>query len=197
MWQEHSAGSSGAAATNAECAFGEAVLVCMRRICGWRVPPNWSQRQWHEEIEGHALAAACEAQTVYDPARGVPFGAFIYQRVMARVLTRYRQEWSYARRCVCELGAEGGECPECTAPAQPELGDLEEAVASLSAPQRWLVDQIFWRERTESAVAAVLGLSQRAVSKRKQAVLGVLRHWLEDRENHCKVAVLKRGVRGN
>lgn len=131
MWDEQPAGPAGAIAADADCAFGEAVVVCLRRISGWRVPPNWALFQWREEIEGHALAAACAAQAAYDPRRCVPFGAFVYRRVMARVLTRYRQEWGYARRCVCELGTEGGECPECVAPSPLDHRDLDEAVAAL------------------------------------------------------------------
>ena len=186
MRQAFSAGPTAAVTADAECAFGEAVGVCLRRIRAWRAPPNWSLFQWREEIEGHALAAACDAQKAYDPTRCVPLGAFIYRRVMARVLTRYRQEWSYAQRCVCELGGEDGECAQCAAPAVADHADLEAALASLSTAQRWLVEQLFWQERTESALAAVLGLSQRAVSKRKQVLLGVLRRWLEDRAAAAK-----------
>lgn len=181
MWQADSADSTEAAAQGSELAFSEAVAACASRSRSWRVPPNWAPAQWHEEIEGHALAAACDARAIYDPSRGVPLGAFIYQRVMARVLTRYRQEWSFARRCVCEPGSDGDTCDVCAAPDVADHCDLEETVASLTSPQRWLVQEIFWRERTESAVASDLGLSQRAVSKRKQAVLIALRRWLADR----------------
>ena len=195
MWQAASPYYFETAAPGAELAFREAMAACLRRIRAWRVPPNWALPQWHEEIEGHALAAACDAQAAYDPARGVPFGAFVYQHVMARVLTRYRQEWSYARRCVCQVESKGDVCPDCAAPGVPDHCDLDEAVASLSVAQRWLLEQLFWRERTESAVGSVLGLSQRAVSKRKQVVLATLRHWLDDQKN--ELPVLKRTGRGN
>jgi hypothetical protein len=182
MWQEHTTWPSDPVAADMECTLGEAVLICMRRIRGWRTPANWTFLQWREEIECHALAAARVAQAAYDPGRGVPFGAFVYRRVMARVLTRYRQEWRYSGHCGRELGMEPETCAECAGPSTPEHCDLDEAMASLNAGQRWLLEQIFWREHTESSVAAVLGLSQRAVSKRKQKVLGVLRRCLGDRK---------------
>ena len=186
----------GADSPDAGHAFGAVVEDCLRRIRRWRVPPNWAVPQWREEIEAHAVAAACDAVAIYDPARGVPVGTFVHGRVMARALTRYRQEWGYARRVACNLGDGGEEVFERAAPSRLDHLDLDEAVAGLSTTQRWLLDQIFWRERTESTVASVLGLSQRAVSKRKQAVLRVLRRRLEDREND-KIAVLNGGTRGN
>ena len=80
---------------------GQLTLVlerCFSRICCWRTPPNWSNREWIEEIKAHAIAASCRAICEYDATRGVPLEAFVYQRVIARVLTRHRQEWNYALR---------------------------------------------------------------------------------------------------
>ena len=191
-----SANGLGAASPDAGLAFAAAVKNCLQRVRSWQVPPNWALSQWFEEIEAHALAAACDAEAAYDPARSVPFGAFIYSRVMARVLTHYRQEWSYARRVVGNLAEGGEEVFGCAAPSQLDHRDLDEAVDALSTAQRWLLEQIFWRESTESSVASVLGLSQRAVSKRKQAVLRLLRRSLEDRKKN-EIAVLNGGPRGN
>ena len=69
----------------------------LRQIYNWRVPPNWSRRDWHEEMKAEAIAAAWEAEHDFDPTRGVPLPAFVHQRVLARALTRHRREWAYAR----------------------------------------------------------------------------------------------------
>ena len=50
-------------------------------------------------MRAEANAAAWEAGLDFDPTRGVPLPAFVHGRVLARALTRYRREWSYARRC--------------------------------------------------------------------------------------------------
>jgi DNA-directed RNA polymerase specialized sigma24 family protein len=165
----------------AESAFGDPLGVCLRRIRSWRAPPNWRPFHWREEIEAHAAAAACAAESAYDPASRIPFGAFVYQRVMARALTRYRQEWAYACRCISDSENDNGECLQCAAACRRDHCDLDAALASLSEAQRWLLEQLYWRDRTEAAVAARLGLSQRAVSKRKQVALRILREWLDDR----------------
>lgn len=73
---------------------------CQRRIRSWRVPPNWSPRDWFEEIEAVQAIAAWQASRAYDPSRGINYAAFVYQKVMACALTRYRQEWTYALRVV-------------------------------------------------------------------------------------------------
>jgi DNA-directed RNA polymerase specialized sigma subunit len=49
----------------------------------------------------------------------------------------------------------------------------------LPAPDLWLLERLFWDEYTEAGIAQELGLSQRRVSKRKQAVLQGLHRWLE------------------
>jgi len=71
---------------------------CLKRICCWQPPPNWSTRAWVQEITAHGICAVCQAQRDFDPSRGVPLGGFAYQRVLAQAFTRYRREWTYARR---------------------------------------------------------------------------------------------------
>ena len=156
---------------------------CFSRICSWRVPPNWSTREWCEEIKACAVAAACRAVSEYDPARGVPIDAFIYQRVMARVLTRHRQEWGYALRVVCENREEMGDNPDGLSSIErlndsarsndqnAAYEDLREAIESLSESNRWLVTQLFWNGQTEVDIAHALGIGRRAVNKRKHAAL--------------------------
>jgi hypothetical protein len=71
---------------------------CLKRICCWQRPPNWSAADWCHEITAHAICAVCQAERDFDPSRGVPLGGFAYQRVLAQAFTRYRREWTYARR---------------------------------------------------------------------------------------------------
>jgi len=155
-----------------------------RRICSWRVPPNWSISDWFEEIKAHGVAASLEALRDYDAGRAVPLEAFVYQRVIARVLTRHRQEWRYAVRVVPEGGANS--IPTGSNPlrngstkhnaaviivARRVYEPLLDAVASLPKPSRLLIQQLFWQERTEREISQALRIGRRAVNKRKHAIL--------------------------
>lgn len=153
---------------------------CLRRIGTWHVPPNYSAADWREEMRAHGIAAAWQALCDYDPARGVPLPAFMHQRVMGSALTRYRQEWSYARRCVSKdeelkLESQAADGFPCSIVEE----SLRQALAWLPERDRRLLEQLFFEERTEVEVARVLGVSQPVVSKRKQAVLHSLRVWVE------------------
>ena len=86
-------------------------------------------------------------------------------------------------------------CPDCAAPGVPDHYDLDEAVASLERGPALAAGATLLARADGSAVGSVLGLSQRAVSKRKQAVLATLRRWLDDQKN--ELPVLKRTGRGN
>jgi len=55
-----------------------------------------------------------------------------------------------------------------------------EAVATLAEPQRVLIRQIFWDESSEDELALLLGISRRAVNKRKLVLLRQLRTALSD-----------------
>lgn len=155
--------------------------ACLKRIGSWRLPPNWSRYDWSEEMKGTANLAAWEAVCEFDPSRGVPLQSFVKQRVLARTLTRFRQEWAYSLRCVWtndEAVMENG----FQAPVPSEelaYQALYDGMEGLSERSRWLVDQLFWEERTEANVGQELGITQRAISKRKQAVLQSLRENLE------------------
>ncbi len=51
-----------------------------RSILTWRVPPNWSPKDWSQELRAEVIAATWEAECDFDPARGVPLEAFVQQR---------------------------------------------------------------------------------------------------------------------
>jgi DNA-directed RNA polymerase specialized sigma24 family protein len=156
---------------------------CLRRIGGWRTPPNWSAAEWAREVNAMAVAAAWQAECDYDTSRGVPFAAFARQRILTRVLTRYRQEWAYAVRCPVDLegdGHENGRLDSIASPVVPVfLGSMRHVLTRLSKTDRWLLEEFFWKGRTEANIARDMGISQQAISKRKRAILRDLRRQLD------------------
>jgi DNA-directed RNA polymerase specialized sigma subunit len=147
---------------------------------------------WFEEIKAHGVAASLEALRDYDAGRAVPLEAFVYQRVIARVLTRHRQEWRYAVRVVPEGAANSvltGSNPlrngstkhnaAVIIVARRVYEPLLDAVASLPKRSRLLIQQLFWQERTEREISQALRIGRRAVNKRKHAILRSLRATLE------------------
>ncbi len=93
---------------------------CWRRIRSWRVPPRWNRLDWWDEARAEAARAACAAALDYDPTLGVPRAAFLYQRILAGVWTRYRQEWAYGRHLRSPLPVENW--PATAAPTPPLWG---------------------------------------------------------------------------
>jgi DNA-directed RNA polymerase specialized sigma24 family protein len=176
--------------------YARLLTRCLKRVCSWRVPPNWSAVDWLDEMQALAEAAAFHAECEFDSLRGVPIEAFIYQRIVARAFTRYRQEWSYALRCLPEERATTGHFDEDNAEELPcpansyaysnELDDpewlgnrLRAALEYLPGSDRDLLMLLFWEGHTESEIAGHFGISQPAVNKRKRAVLHQLKDWLK------------------
>ena len=180
------------------------LLKGLAKLKSWKPPLNWSAPGWSDEVRQLAWEAACEALCDYKVGATTPIRAFVYLRIMQRVLTCYRREWSYALRFVPQpLNAPGcghplpegegwgeGEVPvgQPTArtlqdpsneqyPVQ-QHGVIREAVASLPATQRSLIDEIFWAGRTEEELGRMVGANQREISRRKQAALRSLRDQL-------------------
>jgi DNA-directed RNA polymerase specialized sigma24 family protein len=148
---------------------------CWSRIRTWQVPPRWSQRDWWDEARAQGALAACKARRSFEPGRLVPLEAYLYRRVVESVWTRYRQEWSFGRRCRLDtyladrpVEASDGPDPESLARLVLLLGNLPEA-------DRSLIRQLFWDGRTEETIAADSGLSRQAVNWRKQRILRRLR----------------------
>jgi RNA polymerase sigma factor (sigma-70 family) len=159
---------------------------CLQRIHGWRVPASWSVPDWFDEMRSVATLAAVEAAGVFDPARGTPFEAFVSSRVLARGLTFYRQEWTYATRHVKTVALRDQQdtllhdqvlLPSNTR-SVPAVETLREVLASLPEQSCWLLKELYLHERTEADIGRQLGISQRAVSKRKRAALDRLRRHL-------------------
>ena len=178
------------------------LMRCFQRVRTWRLPPNWSATDWFEEVKEVLIVATVEAEADFDSTRGIPFGAFLYQRAMARALTRYRQEWNYGTRfhseCAgcCNRDEEEPDALECRSArsgrtvrevpcgSEPDmpLEELAEALADLTEPSRRLIDLLFWHDRTESEAAREFGISQPAICKRLHTVL---------RSLHRRVAIRK------
>lgn len=159
--------------------LGAVVRSCVGRARRWPVPANWTAWEWMREVRAHGDAAAHEACCQYDSSRGATPADFVTSRVMGRLLTRYRQEWSFASRTGCrsidaeEYSAIG---PLVSAPSDDGMRQsLIAAVNQLSETDRWLVRQIFWQDRNQSELASELGISQPAVSKRYRNIVRQLR----------------------
>jgi DNA-directed RNA polymerase specialized sigma24 family protein len=158
------------------------VRFCVYKARHWRVPPNWTPAEWANELSAHAAAAAHEAGCQYDASRSSASGTFIISRVMARLLTRYRQEWTFARHLGdspldCETKTPGQFAREASparnSAALPE--HLDAAIGGLPENDRWLLSQIFWYGRGQCDLARELGVSQPAISKRYRKIIVRLR----------------------
>lgn len=148
------------------------------RIRFWRTPPNWSLVDWRDEIQATAFCAAWQAARDFDPAYEVPPAEFVNCRVKSCALTRYRQEWRFALRTTSSDAEEIEKFADSGAnrtASQKFFEPLDHALAKISVTERWLLNQIFWLQRTETDIAAELRVSQPAVNKRKRAALVRLR----------------------
>jgi DNA-directed RNA polymerase specialized sigma24 family protein len=155
---------------------------CLRRIFRWRVPPNWSISDWRNEMRAEAACAAWQARRDYDPTLGVPFSAFVHQRVLTNTLTRYRHEWVYALRSAQEYDPEGFDSRLFDYTASAVLDDdwPRYALARLTKSEIWLIGQLFLKDRTEAEIATQIGITQQAVNKRKSMILLRLREYMTE-----------------
>jgi hypothetical protein len=152
---------------------------CLKRIFRWRVPPNWSISDWRTEMRAEAACAAWQAVCDYDQSLNVPFSVFARQRVLTSTLTRYRQEWTYALRSAQEYNPETSDSKLLDFTSTEVFNDWpRSALARLSKPDLWFVEQLFLRDRTEAEVAAQIGITQPAISKRKRAIVTQLRRYI-------------------
>jgi DNA-directed RNA polymerase specialized sigma24 family protein len=156
------------------------VARCLSRIRRWRVPANYSRKDWAEELAAVVACAAVVAQCEYDDSRGVPLDAFLYERVFAAALARYRQGWRFGYRYMGEFHTAGE--PPHRSTIQLAGGNLASVIARLPEADRHLITGLFWDDRTEAELAAQFAVTQQAISKRKSAVLKRLRSALEQRK---------------
>jgi RNA polymerase sigma factor (sigma-70 family) len=153
--------------------------ACVRRTHGWRTPPRWSPRDWLEEIDAESIASACQAILIFEPDRGPSLESFLYHRILAGALARYRKEWSYAFRCGRRSSsgddAFGTKLIDDQDAAAVERQKLMGSMTALPEDDRRLIECLYWDGHTERDVAGRLGITQQAVSKRKRKILLKLR----------------------
>lgn len=78
----------------------EAVSLAIQRAKLWRLPPNWNERQWNDELRSIAWSSAWEAYHTFDPERNIPLQVFVFLRVKKALWDFYRREWEYACHCI-------------------------------------------------------------------------------------------------
>ncbi|MGC9260024.1 MAG: sigma factor-like helix-turn-helix DNA-binding protein [Phycisphaerae bacterium] len=153
-----------------------AVKRCLARVRRWKAPPNWSRRQWLEEVAAQAeLAVAVACPAAGKPATVSVNANTLESHILNQVRTRHRQEcsfcWHCGRRLVCEPAEELNDLDDAVGPMVLQLAG---AVAQLAEPDRRLIKLLYWQHRTESEVAADFGVSQQAISKRKRRIIAQL-----------------------
>src|SRR5437667_6494716 len=79
------------------------LLKCIAQLKSWKPPPNLSAHGWFQELQQLAHIAAWEALCDYNVGATPSIEAFVYLRIMQRVLASYRSEWSYALSFVPDL----------------------------------------------------------------------------------------------
>src|SRR5437773_8467131 len=179
--------------------LGSAIQSGFKRIRSWHVPPNWSRGDWFEEVTAVGTAAAWQAVCEFDSELGVPLAGFGYCRMMTRCLTRYRKEWRYVLHVAASDSREEATTfkhPDLAASstekvngAHPSNDHLRDVVSALPAAQRRLIEQLFWKERTEIEVANTMGINQSTINRRKHDILKGLRMKLRDRNEFQKFSV--------
>jgi len=159
----------------------QVVRRCLSRIQRWKVPRGWSRRDWQEEMDAEMVLSAIEATKKFDRSRGVPWEAFLYQRILHSALARYRREWSHAIRRSSDtsldprLEAEREEGPS----QEPIVTVLFDLLRQLPGSDRSLIESIYWEGKSEASLGRCLGISQQAVSRRKLSILRSLRAPIE------------------
>jgi DNA-directed RNA polymerase specialized sigma24 family protein len=156
---------------------------CLQRIRRWRLPPQWSFEDWRDEVKAQARAEAWQAELDFNPARGVPIARFTYSRVIAGILTRYRQEWRYALHNVPSL--DESEEPDTAGTSNPFAASdsedlLKYALLQLPEADRSFIRELFWGDSTEIQIADRSGMTRQAINKRKRKILRFLRDRLSE-----------------
>jgi len=151
-----------------------------RRLQSWQRPPNWSVMDWSAECRQIEEIAAYKLTRAVDSAGNIPPARSIYNHVIASVRTCYRREWAYSLHFEpCPMNLSSRE-QEFEGPRDGQTAEtdpysfLYEAMDELAPEQRRLVEQLFFFGRTQAEVGKIFGLSQRAISKRKQHALNNL-----------------------
>ncbi len=165
------------------------VIQCLNRAKLWRCPVHWQPNDWQEELLAIAWAAFWEGIS-----SGIKSDAELQRFIMASLMRRYRDEWSYGIRWAISLSEDrdGEEQGEDTEHSFLEAEQYErerestwlktiirDALMRLPEEERYLIERQFWDGVTEAELAKELGISQPAVHKRLKRTLKRLRTLLE------------------
>jgi len=162
--------------------WGVLLKNSLRRILRWHIPPRWADQDWHDEIHSEIVLAALQAYKDFDASRGVPWEAFLRQRVLHTALARYRREWTYSLRISGESQSDLHVGPKRPRSSELTRKKLLSAVQRLPIRDVTLIESLFWGSKTESEMARRLGISQQAVNKRKRTILRQLERVLDSME---------------
>lgn len=138
------------------------------------------------ELQGEALLTLLRAVEEFEPSRGVPFEAFVKEKVWEALLSFVRREAKRKRRerLLSDFVGEGLRPPKGL-PVSPEEAvlrkvDMEKALEALPEREREVIVGLFYKGLTQGEVARRLGVSQSQVSKLKAKALRRLREFLEE-----------------
>src|ERR1051326_3597688 len=156
-----------------------------RRRC---TPSNWSDEEWNRELRQIAAVEALQASLDYDDAEeSESLEKFVSRRVESALRRAQRRETAYFWRFAQPMN-------EGAADSARSLGngarreydqqvsedvqgykELREAVSGLSRPHQRVVVGLFIEGQTEEDLAKEFRIGRRAINKRKQKALSLLR----------------------
>ena len=162
------------------------VAACVKRLRQWTKPVNWSSSDWEKELQQIAWLAALRAECRFDPKSNIAFEAFVYNHIRSGSRTCYRREKLHEMRFTSqpsemnpdEDGRDSHFLRFSTA-SEPDVFDsLRNAIATLTEPQRRVIQAHFWEGYNETEIGRMLGVSQRTVNKHKRLAIELLREAL-------------------
>ena len=161
-----------------------------RRLRTWKAPPNMSRADWFEEMRELEIIAVWEIMSNPRHLEVVLAPRDICNRIIAKVRVTYRREWAYGLHITAapqtpspsgdedENAETAGPFPRLTANGLPDIeahARVRDALDMLSPNERCFIERLYYEGSNEAEVAAMLGITQPAVCKRKQKLLSNLR----------------------
>ena len=176
---------------------------CLREVSRWKTPPNWSEKEWQEEMKGVAFLAGWVAFYSYKSHQKIPTSQFVKGRIKAALLQRYREEWRFASLCQPFVQSSDDDVGEANEMPIEEIADVpaemvfwwrvevRDLLARLGPKEHYLLERLFIDGLSEQEVARELGISQATVSRWKQEAIEKLKSMLfgkcpeSDTERRC------------
>lgn len=149
------------------------------------IASRYARDDRHDDYAQEAALGLVQAARVFDPARGVPFGAFARQYVVTRCQRYRRSDHAIALpRCrnvepIPYVDVREDEDPETMLSERQEraarIAWLALAMAKLSTRERMVVERHFLEGETQADIAASIGVSRAAVTQSVAAALRKMR----------------------